>query len=193
MRGAKTALNCFYMMRPDQKDYVHNLMNIESQQLKKLNSIVSEAVKEEELLLQKITRAVEEKSTFGQRLSDKVARFGGSWSFIIIFSAILLAWIIFNTMLPAKKQFDPYPFILMNLVLSSIAALQAPIIMMSQNRQQNKDREQAINDYMINLKAEIEIRTLHQKMDLLLQEQFKKLFETQAEQIRLLQKISEKQ
>jgi uncharacterized membrane protein len=181
------------MIRSQQKDYVQSLLNIESQQLKKLNGIVSEAVKEEDLLLQKLAKPMEENSTLGQRLSDKVARFGGSWSFIIVFSAILIAWIIVNSLLPASKQFDPYPFILMNLVLSSIAALQAPIIMMSQNRQQNKDREQAINDYMINLKAEIEIRTLHQKMDLLLQEQFKKLIETQAEQIRLLQKISEKQ
>jgi uncharacterized membrane protein len=92
-------------------------------------------------------------------------------------------------LLPGKRQFDPFPFILMNLILSCIAALQAPVIMMSQNRQEEKDRERAENDYMVNLKAEIEIRTLHQKMDLLLQEQFKKLIETQAEQIKLLHKI----
>src|SRR5690606_36371445 len=109
-----------------------------------------------------------EKTTVGQRISDLVARFGGSWTFILAFSVILFVWIAYNSLVPAKSQFDPYPFILMNLVLSTIAALQAPIIMMSQNRQEEKDRINAENDYMVNLKADLEVRSLHQKVDLLL-------------------------
>lgn len=172
--------------------YIGDLLNVESDHLKKLNSIVLEAVKEEDLILEKITKQSEQHLTAGQRVSDKVAKFGGSWKFIIIFSVVLVLWIAVNAFLPAGKRFDPFPFILMNLILSCVAALQAPVIMMSQNRQQEKDREQSVNDYMINLKAEIEIRTLHQKMDLLIQEQFKKLIESQAEQIRLLQQITVK-
>lgn len=172
-----------------QAKYVSELLNVESRHLKKLNGIVLDAVKEENLIIDKITNESKQHLTAAQRISDKVAKFGGSWKFIIVFSIILIIWITVNALLPAGKRFDPYPFILMNLILSCIAALQAPVIMMSQNRQQEKDREQSVNDYMINLKCEIEIRTLHQKMDLLIQDQFKKLIESQAEQIKLLQEI----
>jgi len=118
-----------------------------------------------------------------------VARFGGSWSFIITFSAILLVWIIYNSWASDANKFDPFPFILMNLVLSTIAALQAPVIMMSQNRTEEKDRKRNENDYMINLKAELQVRSLHQKIDLMQQEQMKVLYETQAKQLELLEKI----
>ena len=172
--------------------YIHELLHTEDEQLKKMNDIVAKAIEEEKLLFNDVENDHGEKPTYGQRTADKVAKFGGSWKFIILFFILLSIWILINIFLPQTKKFDPYPFILMNLVLSCIAALQAPVIMMSQNRQEEKDRQRNINDYMINLKAEVEIRTLHQKMDLLIQEQFKKLIETQAEQIKLLQEIIDK-
>ena len=103
--------------------------------------------------------------TFGQKIADKVASFGGSWTFIISFGVFILIWIGINMFWLFNKGFDPYPFILLNLILSCLASLQAPVIMMSQNRQEEKDRERAKNDYMINLKSELEIRTLHEKID----------------------------
>ncbi|WEK35106.1 MAG: DUF1003 domain-containing protein [Candidatus Pseudobacter hemicellulosilyticus] len=169
--------------------YIHDLLNTENEHLKKLNDIVCQAVEQEKLLLASIEAPSQEKLSTGQRLADKVARFGGSWKFILSFAGILLVWIIINLNLPAADRFDPFPFILLNLVLSCLAAIQAPIIMMSQNRTEEKDRKRNENDYIVNLKAEIEIRTLHQKMDLLIQEQFKQLMEAQAEQFRLLQSI----
>jgi uncharacterized membrane protein len=174
------------------KKYAENLLNVENEHLKKLNQIVTDSVKEEELLIQEIAQKTKEQLTFAQRIADKVARFGGSWRFIIIFGIVLVAWIVINELLPASRKYDPYPFILLNLILSCVAAMQAPVSMMSQNRQEDKDRKQAENDYMINLKSEIEIRTLHQKMDLLMQEQFLKLMECQAEQIKLLQQMLNK-
>jgi len=176
-------------MQRNQAKFIKDLLNTENEHLKKLNEIVLQSVEQENLLLQGLADPQKEKLTLGQRLADKVARFGGSWKFIIIFGSILLVWIIINLNLPGKQRFDPFPFILLNLVLSCIAAIQAPVIMMSQNRQEEKDRKRNENDYLINLKAEIEIRTLHQKMDLLIQDQFKKLMEAQAEQIKLLQNI----
>ena len=127
-----------------------------------------------------------------QKISDKVARFGGSWTFIVTFFAILISWIVFNSVALVKTHFDPYPYILMNLILSCIAALQAPIIMMSQNRQEEIDRKRSENDYLINLKVELEVRGLHQKIDLLLEEQIKILFESQAKQLEILRSIESK-
>ena len=169
--------------------YVHELLNTENNHLNKLNEIVLKSIEEEKLLLQNISNPQEEKLRLGQRLADRVARFGGSWKFIISFGVLISIWIIINLVFTGRQRFDPYPFILLNLLLSCLAAIQAPVIMMSQNRQEEKDRLRNENDYQINLKAEIEIRTLHQKIDLLMQEQFKQLIETQAEQIRLLQNI----
>jgi uncharacterized membrane protein len=134
----------------------------------------------------------EEIMTKGQKISDKVASFGGSWKFIILFGVILFLWILFNTLTLKNLEFDPYPFILMNLILSCIAALQAPIIMMSQNRQEEKDRKRSENDYLINLKSELELRSLHQKVDLLLEEQIQLLIKSQAEQLQLLKKLQKK-
>ncbi len=133
----------------------------------------------------------DDKLTSGQRLSDKVASFGGSWKFIIIFGVVLFLWIVFNSIVVAKDRFDPYPFILMNLVLSCIAALQAPIIMMSQNRQEEKDRQRAKQDYMVNLKCELEIRLLHEKMDHLIIDQQQELIKYQQEQVEKLNLILE--
>lgn len=108
--------------------------------------------------------------TLGERIADRVAEFGGSWTFIITFLSFMLVWISVNTMQLLKSAFDPYPFILLNLLLSCLAALQAPVIMMSQNRQEAKDRERAKQDFEINQKAEAEIRTLHHKLDHLSEE-----------------------
>lgn len=128
-------------------------------------------------------------STFGQRIADKVATFGGSWTFIIIFVSFLLGWIAMNVFVFLNKGFDPYPFILLNLLLSCIAALQAPVIMMSQNRQGEKDREKAQNDYMVNLKSELEIRMLHEKLDHLILHQEQSLIEIQKVQIDMMNDI----
>jgi len=129
----------------------------------------------------------------GQSISDKVAKFGGSWGFIISFFVILVVWILFNTLTPIKENFDPYPFILMNLILSCIAALQAPIIMMNQNRQEEKDRKRSENDYLINLKSELEIRALNQKVELLIKEQIQTLFESQERQLEILKNLEKRQ
>ncbi len=130
--------------------------------------------------------------TNGQRIADKVASFGGSWSFIIFFGVFILVWISINVFWLYRGAFDPYPFILLNLILSCIAALQAPIIMMSQNRQEEKDRERSKKDYMINLKSEIEIRTLHEKIDHLIMHQQQELLELQRIQIEMMNDILSK-
>jgi len=171
---------------------IDKLLKHENDQLDKLHQIVKEAILDEELIVQNLLNPPLETISRGQKLSDKVARFGGSWWFIIFFILLLIAWITFNTVAIKLYKFDPYPFILMNLVLSCVAALQAPIIMMSQNRQEEKDRKRSENDYLINLKAEMQIRSLHKKMDLLLGEQIKTLFETQQQQFEILKEIQTK-
>lgn len=125
----------------------------------------------------------EQGATTGQRIADKVAAFGGSWKFIIIFSVVIIAWICYNMYVVHNKGFDPYPFILLNLILSCLAALQAPVIMMSQNRQEEKDRQRAKSDYMINLKSELEIRMLHEKLDHLIIRQQEDIIEIQRSQL----------
>lgn len=167
-----------------------NILSKEKEQRNRLQQIVEQTISEEKLIVENLLNEPEEILTSGQGISDKVARFGGSWKFIIAFMIILFIWIVVNTATSDSIIFDPYPFILMNLILSTIAALQAPIIMMSQNRKEEKDHKRSENDYLINLKAELELRSLHQKMDLLLEEQIKVLFESQARQMDLLEKIS---
>jgi uncharacterized membrane protein len=169
---------------------MHNILIDESKQLDKLHQIVEDTLQQEELIVQNLLHPPAEVITKGQKISDKVASFGGSWKFIILFGIILTIWIMFNVVAIGSLRFDPYPFILMNLILSCIAALQAPIIMMSQNRQEEKDRMRSENDYLINLKAEMQIRSLNQKMDLLLEEQIKTLFSTQEKQFSILQDLS---
>lgn len=133
----------------------------------------------------------EKRLTFGQRLADRVATFGGSWTFIIIFAAVLFAWVVLNTLILAKhsNSFDPYPYILLNLFLSMLAAVQAPVILMSQNRQGAKDRLAAAHDYEVNFKAELEILSLHEKIDGLREMNWTELFEVQQEQIQLLTQL----
>ena len=134
------------------------------------------------------------RSTFGQKMADKVASFGGSWTFISIFMGVMVTWIFLNSFILIKLvegSFDPYPYILLNLVLSMLAAIQAPIILMSQNRQAYKDRLSAEHDYEVNLKAEIEIIGLHEKMDSLREKQWSELIAIQQEQLRLLSQLLE--
>ena len=169
---------------------IDKLLSDENEHLNKLHSIVKQSIESEQLIIQNLLHPPIEVLTKGQKISDKVAQFGGSWKFIILFGIILTLWIIFNILAIGVFKFDPYPFILMNLILSTIAALQAPIIMMSQNRQEEKDRMRSENDYLINLKAEMQIRSLHQKIDVLLEEQIKTLFEIQEKQFILLKEIS---
>ena len=171
------------------KNAIDELLSAEAAQLKKLRAIVEKTVTDESLIINNLLHPTKEVLNRGQSISDKVARFGGSWSFIISFFVILLIWIAYNTIAATSKIFDPYPFILMNLILSCIAAIQAPIIMMSQNRKEEKDRQRSENDYLINLKAELEIRSLHEKVDLLLEEQIKILFDSQANQLEILKNI----
>jgi len=136
-----------------------------------------------------VNQEFEAQMTLGERVADKVAQFGGSWTFIGLFSGTLIVWMTINSVFLLKKPFDPYPYILLNLVLSALAALQAPVIMMSQNRQAEKDRMQAKQDYEINLMAEIEIRDLHDKLDSLRFKQWHELWHLQQRQLELLEHL----
>lgn len=157
-----------------------NLTEVEKQVIQSVskNTMISTEVEEDE-----------KEITFGQKLADKVAEFGGSWGFIIFFMSFLVAWILLNVFWLSNHGFDPYPFILLNLILSCIAAIQAPVIMMSQNRQEEKDRERSKKDYKINLKSELEIRELHEKIDHLIIHYQQDLLEIQKTQIDLLENI----
>lgn len=168
---------------------ISKLIKSEADQLTKLQGIVQQSIAEEKLIIDNLLNPPSEILSSGDKISDKVAKFGGSWRFIISFLVVLILWIIYNSVVSETLKFDVFPFILLNLILSCIAALQAPIIMMSQNRQEDKDRKRSENDYMINLKSELEIRGLHQKIDLLLQEQIKILFDSQAKQLEILKSI----
>ena len=150
---------------------------------------VLDTIAADRLLAENAEAEVADRLSFGERVADRVAAFGGSWTFILSFFGILLAWIALNTVLLAARPFDPYPFILLNLVLSCVAALQAPVIMMSQNRQEAKDRVRAEHDYRVNLKAEIEVRLLHEKLDHLMLRQWGRLLDVQEDQGEILDEI----
>jgi uncharacterized membrane protein len=184
------AFICFEDLGNFRKDYVKEVLEDEIGELSALDDEVIQSLEQHEILSADISKQFERKLTFGERLSDHIAEFGGSWKFLIIFGAVLLFWIALNGVVLVSRVFDPYPFILLNLVLSCMAAVQAPIIMMSQNRQEARDRLRAENDYKVNLKAELEIRHLHEKLDHLLRRQYNRLFEIQQIQIELLQEIS---
>jgi uncharacterized membrane protein len=173
------------------KDYIKEVLQDEIGELSVLDNEVIESLRQHEILASNIEEQFERKLTFGERLSDQIASFGGSWRFIILFGVVLVLWIVLNAALLLNRGFDPYPFILLNLILSCLAAMQAPIIMMSQNRAELRDRLRSENDYKINLKAELEIRHLHEKIDHLLRRQYNRLFEIQQIQIELLEEISQ--
>jgi len=183
------AFICFEDLGDFRKDYVKEVLEDEIGELSALDQEVIESLEQHEILSSDISKQFERKLTFGERLSDRIAEFGGSWKFLITFGAVIFVWIGANAVLLATRAFDPYPFILLNLILSCLAAVQAPIIMMSQNRAEARDRLRAENDYKVNLKAELEIRHLHEKIDHLLRRQYNRLFEIQQIQIELLQEI----
>lgn len=169
--------------------FVQNELTKENGELTALERDVIESLRQHDILAQNVDATSREKITLGEKLADNVASFGGSWTFIICFASVLIIWIIVNSISLLGKPFDPFPFILLNLVLSCLAAVQAPVIMMSQNRQEAKDRLRAENDYRINLKAELEIRHLHSKMDLLLTHQWQRLLKIQQMQTDLLEEL----
>lgn len=154
--------------------------------LTKLENEVMDSINADELLSADLADE-QSNSSYGEKLSDKISSFGGSWAFIIAFFMVIMAWILANSVILTNPSFDPYPFILLNLVLSCIAAVQAPIIMMSQNRQESRDRMRSKNDYKVNLKSELEVRMLHEKVDFILHHQGEHLHELQSQILELNQ------
>lgn len=172
--------------------YLTKLIAEEQGELAVIDQDVVTAIQNNSILSENIEPEIEAQLTVGQRTADKIAEFGGSWIFIILFFVFLVIWMAINIWALLGKSFDPYPFILLNLILSCLAAIQAPIIMMSQNRQEDKDRQRAEHDYKVNLKAELEIRLLNEKIDHLIIHQNKKLLEIQEMQIDYLEELMEK-
>ena len=172
--------------------HIQQMMESEKGELSDLEKKVLDSIGNKETLSENIHKTFTGKLTLGQKLADKIAAFGGSWTFIISFFSFLLGWVVLNTINVFIKPFDPYPFIFLNLMLSCIAAIQAPIIMMSQNRQGEKDRMSAENDYMVNLKSELEIRIVQEKIDHMRTKQWERLIEIQQVQLDLLQELAEK-
>lgn len=169
--------------------YLASLIVQEKGEIARIDKDVMDAIKNNAILSENIQDDLEAELTVGQKIADRVAAFGGSWTFIITFFSFIIVWMIINIWFLAAKPFDPYPFILLNLILSCLAAIQAPIIMMSQNRQEQKDRQRSEHDYKINLKAELEIKLLSEKMDHLLVHQNNKLLEIQEVQIDYLEDL----
>jgi uncharacterized membrane protein len=183
---AKSELNVY------REKYISGYMAEEIGELSELEKTVLTSLTGNTTLTDKLDGDEPQNLTFGQKIADKVASFGGSWTFIISFGVFIFIWININVFWFVNKNFDPYPFILLNLILSCIAALQAPVIMMSQNRQEEKDRERGKKDYMINLKSELEIRTLHEKIDHFIMDQQQELLELQKVQIEMMNDIIKK-
>ena len=173
------------------QSYIRNLLSKEVGTLTELEQTVLDNINHNHLISDEASE-IKNPGTRGQRWADRIASFGGSWKFLEIFGAFLFCWMLLNIVWLHEKGFDPYPFILLNLILSCIAAVQAPVIMMSQNRQEEKDRERAKNDYMVNLKSELEIRMLHEKIDQLLITQEENLLEMQQIQVDLMNEMIKK-
>lgn len=169
--------------------YVHRLLLTEKGELTELNDAVLRSLRTHETVSSDVDSDFEDNWSFGERLADRIADFGGSWTFLICFSVFIAIWIAMNSLVLFWRPVDPFPYILLNLLLSCLAAIQAPIIMMSQNRQEAKDRLRARNDYQVNLKAELEIRHLHEKMDHLLSHQWARMIEIQEVQLDLLNEL----
>jgi uncharacterized membrane protein len=183
-----------FICRPDlnryRGEYVNSLLESEKGELTTLENEVLTSLRNHETLSKNVDSEFEGEWTLGERLADRIATFGGSWIFLILFGLFLLVWIGINSFILYARPPDPYPYILLNLILSCLAAIQAPIIMMSQNRQEAKDRLRSEHDYQVNLKAELEIRHLHEKLDHLLSHQWERLAQIQEIQLELLAEIS---
>lgn len=171
--------------------YVHALLESEKGELSSLEQEVLLSLRDHETLAKDVDTEFQGDWTLGERLADRIAAFGGSWIFLSCFAGFLVLWIGVNSFV-LYKQPDPYPYILLNLLLSCLAAIQAPVIMMSQNRQEAKDRLRSQHDYQVNLKAELEIRHLHEKVDHLLSHQWERLAQIQEIQLELLSELSRK-
>ena len=169
--------------------YIEQFLNSQISNLTELDKTVLGSLKDNSTLTDKLDPEDKQVITYGQKIADRVATFGGSWTFIISFCMFLVIWISVNVFWLANKGFDPYPFILLNLILSSLAAIQAPVIMMSQNRQEEKDRDRSKKDYMVNLKSELEIRMLHEKIDHMIVVQQSEMLEIQTVQIEMMNDI----
>ena len=180
---------CLEDLQKYQHHYVQSLLEAEKGELTELELEVLNGLREHEILSRNPEVQIEETLTLGQRLADRIAGFGCSWSFIILFAVVIFVWMFVNSYVLITRPFDPYPYILLNLGLSALAALQAPVIMMSQNRQEARDRIRAMHDYQVNLKAELEIRQLHQKIDHLLSHQWERLVEIQEIQMELINEV----
>ncbi len=183
---------CLDDLNKYRKQYIQGVMEEEKGELNANDKEVLDSIVERDLISRNVEQDIDKKITFGQRLSDNIAKFGGSWRFIILFMSFLIIWMIINVIFLTVKAFDPFPFILLNLILSCIAAIQAPVIMMSQNRQEEKDRIRSLNDYQVNLKAEVEIRLLHDKIDHMLVQHGQRMLEIQQIQVELMEEISSK-
>ena len=183
---------CFEDLSRLRAQFVTDMLVTQKGELSSMETQVLGSIKKEEILARKLMREEHRKDTFGQRMADKLATLGGSWTFLISFGSFLALWIGANLLVAVfgKPGFDPYPFIFLNLMLSCLAAVQAPVIMMSQNRQDQRDRKHAESDYQVNLKAELEIRSLHEKMDHLLDHQWQYLMEIQQIQVELMEEIA---
>jgi len=188
----RTGYICLKDLNNYRIEFIKKVLEEEKGELTALEEEVIKSIKEQETVAKDINAEYEQRITFGARVSDKLSSFGGSWKFILSFLAVLLLWIVLNSLMILHKMFDPFPFILLNLVLSCLAAIQAPIILMSQNRQENKDRLRSEYDYRVNLKAELEIRNLHQKMDHFLRKEWQTLLEIQQIQVELMKELSER-
>ena len=168
-------------------EHVKKVLEEEKGEVAELELQVVQSLKEQEVFARNVNQEYDATVTFGELLADRIAQFGGNWGFILVFGVVLALWIGINSIALLSKPFDPYPYILLNLALSCLAAIQAPVIMMSQNRQESRDRLRAEHDYQINLKAELEIRNLHEKFDHLLHRQWEKLMEIQQIQMDLME------
>ena len=170
--------------------YITGLLEAEMGEMGELERLVVQSLEDRDLLAVNLHEAGgEDGRSLGERLADRLASFGGSWRFLVIFGALMAGWIVLNVTQLLARPFDPFPFILLNLVLSCLAAVQAPVIMMSQNRQEAKDRQRGEHDYLINLKAELEVRRLNEKVDHLILRQWGRLMEIQALQVRLMEEV----
>jgi len=171
-------------------EHIESLLAAEKGEITSLEQEVLQSLVEQETVSSDVSAEFEQDQRFGDRLADSIAAFGGSWRFLILFSCFLFVWVGLNSIVLMGRPFDPYPFILLNLILSCVAAVQAPIIMMSQNRLEARDRLRSEYDYRVNLKAELEIRQLHDKIDHLLSQQWGRLAEIQQVQLDLMTDIS---
>ncbi len=185
-----------FICRPDlatyRAKYVHFLLESEKGEITVLEQDVLDSIRDHDVIAKNVEAEFDQKWTFGERMADRIADFGGSWRFLILFGAFIVLWIAMNTYVLIRHPPDPYPYILLNLLLSCLAAVQAPIIMMSQNRQEAKDRLRSQHDYQVNLKSELEIRHLHDKIDHLLSHQWDRLAQIQEIQLDLLSEIGKK-